>query len=95
MDAIKAKLYSELRKTKQELLERLESEKGSTAINSFIEEELDDIRVAMNKIETGEFGKCEVSGELIPEELLLMIPTLKTLDDCQGLDRYYCKPIYS
>ncbi|MDZ5470721.1 hypothetical protein SM124_03045 [Bacillus sp. 31A1R] len=93
MEAFEERLYSELRKTQEELLERLENGNGSK-VKQWIKEELDDINSAIGKLQKGDFGKCEISGELIPLDLLKQIPTLKTLEDCQGLDRFYCKSIY-
>ena len=86
MDQQQNEIYSELRKTKQELIENLEGGgKSSSIIKSYIEGELKDIEAALQKLEKGTFGTCEVSGELIPEDLLTIVPTLKSIDDCKTL----------
>ena len=86
MDQQQNEIYSELRKTKQELIENLEGGgKSSPIIKSYIEGELKDIEAALQKLAKGTFGTCEVSGELIPEDLLTIVPTLKSIDDCKTL----------
>ncbi|MFE8699001.1 hypothetical protein ACFYKX_00050 [Cytobacillus sp. FJAT-54145] len=95
MDANQEKLYLELRKTRKEIVERLEEGQGSDLIKPMLKEELRDIEIALEKIQNGEFGRCEFSGELIPENLLMMVPTIKTMKDCKNIDRFFCKPIYS
>lgn len=94
MDAKAEGLYSELRNTRQEILERLMEGNGSALIKPILLEELHDIEQTLKKMENGDFGKCEISGELLPEDLLQMIPTLKTLEDCSKLGKYYRKSIY-
>ena len=86
MDQQLNEIYSELRKTKQELIKNLEGGgRSSSIIKSYIEGELKDIEAALQKLEKGTFGTCEVSGELIPEDLLTIVPTLKSIDDCKTL----------
>ena len=85
MDQQQNEIYSELRKTKHELIEKLEEGKCSPNIKPYIEGELKDIESALKKLEKGTFGTCEVSGELIPEDLLTIVPTLKSIDDCKTL----------
>jgi len=94
MDSKVETLYSELRKTRQELIDKLNDKNGSPLVRPFIQEELADIEDTLNKMELGMFGKCEISGEFIPEELLSMIPTIKTMEDCNKMDRFYRKAIY-
>lgn len=94
MDAKAETLYSELRKTRMELIERLEDENASPLVKPMIKEELLDVEDTLNKIELGLFGRCEISGELIPEELLTMVPTIKYLNDYQKIDGYFRKGIF-
>lgn len=86
MDLNTNEIYSDLRKTKEELLQRLNQENCSPIVRPYIEAELKDIETALKKIETGTFGTCEVSGELIPMELLQIIPTLKSMEDCKTVN---------
>ncbi|WP_313798743.1 hypothetical protein [Cytobacillus sp.] len=94
MDAKVEKLYSELRNTRQELLEKLMDDRSSKLIRPFILDELYDVESALERIEKGVFGKCEISGELLPDDILAEVPTLKTLDDCNQLEHYYRKSLY-
>nr|WP_295973956.1 hypothetical protein [uncultured Bacillus sp.] len=90
MDLNTNEIYSELRKTKQELLERLENDCSSPLIKPYLLGELQDIDRALEKLERGTFGTCEISGELLPADVLLMIPTLKSMDDCKTI-RYFLR----
>lgn len=87
------KIYSELRIIKMELEARLEKESGTSFMKTIIKEELRDIDRALERIASGHFGLCELSGENIPQDLLLMVPTITTMGDVNVMDRYYCKPI--
>ena len=84
-------IYSELRSTKEELLQRLENENCSKLVKPYIEGELKDIEAALKKLESGTYGTCELSGELIPEHLLLMVPTLKSIEDCKMMSYFFRK----
>ncbi|GEM_PF-1190406 len=95
MEANLQKLYSELRTIKNELLESLIHEKCSPEIAPIVEEELKDIEETLEKIEAGKFGLCECSGQLIPDAYLYMVPTIKSIEDVNEINRYYCKPIFS
>ncbi|WP_428908721.1 TraR/DksA family transcriptional regulator [Niallia sp. Krafla_26] len=92
MDPQYFEIYSELRTTKQELLKKIETG-SSPLVQPYIEAELQDIDTAITKIENGTFGTCEVSGELIPDELLSIVPTLKSIDDCKTLQYLIHKSI--
>lgn len=95
MEAQEKELYSELRKMRKELKDSLHNGKCSSLIRPIIEDELKDIEETIERMEEGKFGLCEISGELIPDELLLMVPTLKSLDDVDNISKYFCKPIYN
>ena len=94
MDAKAEGLYTELRNTRQEILERLMEGNSSALIKPILLEELHDIEQTLSKIVSGSFGKCEISGELLPADLLQMIPTLKTMEDCSRLGKFYRKSIF-
>ncbi|MBN2329111.1 MAG: TraR/DksA C4-type zinc finger protein [Candidatus Omnitrophica bacterium] len=45
---------------------------------------LQDINRALNKIEDGTYGICEMSGKLISDERLVAIPTARYSVECQA-----------
>lgn len=87
------KLYTELRITQIELATTLRVKRDSK-INKYIEEELKDVEETMQKLENGNFGMCEMSGELLPVDLLEMIPTIRTKEDINSIQAYYRKSIH-
>jgi len=88
-------IYNELRETKTELLAYLNSENTNERILQYIKAELDDIDSALQKMENGEYGKCEISGEILPQEILQSIPTAKSSYEIAQLEQYCRKPLYS
>ena len=86
-------LYTELRMTQIELATTLRVKRQSK-INQYIEAELKDVEESMKRLENGDFGTCEISGELIPEEILAMIPTAKSKQDLQKMQHFYRKGFY-
>lgn len=95
MEAHEQKLYSELRKIRKELQASLMQETCSDLIRPIIKDELKDIEETIERIERGKYGLCEISGELIPDNYLSMVPTIKSLDDVDEISKYFCKPIYN
>jgi RNA polymerase-binding transcription factor DksA len=94
MEANVKKLYSELRRTKKELVERLENGACSSNIQLLLNDELQDVDCAISKITAGTYGTCELSGELIPIEILEAIPTIKSIREVEKMGEYYRKSIY-
>lgn len=88
-------IYNELRVTKTELLAYLNSDNSNERILQYIEAELEDIDTALMKIENGEYGRCEISGEFLPPEVLKSIPTAKSAYEIANLEQYCRKPLYS
>ncbi|GKU82399.1 hypothetical protein [Niallia sp. NCCP-28] len=86
-------LYTELRMTQIELMTTLRVKRKSK-INQYIEAELKDVEESMKRLENGDFGKCEISGELIPEDILSMIPLVKSNQDIQKMQYFYRKGFY-
>ncbi|MFK9092352.1 hypothetical protein [Bacillus salipaludis] len=84
----------ELRQTKEEIEFSLKNKQKKNWLTSILEEELKDINAAIQKFEDGNFGQCEISGEFLPEDLLNMIPTLKSIKDSEDLESYCKKTIY-
>ena len=93
MNSTVEKLYTELRLTQIELATTLRVKRDSK-INKYIEEELTDVEETMQKLESGNFGMCEMSGELLPFDLLEMIPTIRTKSDINSIQSYYRKSIH-
>ena len=88
-------LYEELRRTKEELIECLEQHDARSPVFKYIEEELKDVEHALIKIESGDFGRCEHSGELIPLVMLGILPTARSTEDFRKLNAYLRKSLYS
>ncbi|MEW8969135.1 hypothetical protein [Mesobacillus jeotgali] len=88
-------IYNELRETKTELLTYLNYGQRDERILHYIKDELRDIEAALKKMENGEYGKCEISGEYLPYEFLQTIPTARSAVELDDIEQYYRKPIYS
>ena len=58
--------------------DEIESFEENRAILSKLETRFNDIKLALDKIKNGTYGKCEVGGEDIPEERLEANPSAKT-----------------
>ncbi|MDF2789602.1 MAG: hypothetical protein K0S80_2700 [Neobacillus sp.] len=95
MNAMQEELFWELRKTQLEIVRSLRNKQKNEWIVTVLEDELEDITIAMQKLEEGNFGHCETSGEPIPEYLLKIMPTIKTSKDSEILEHFYRKPINS
>ncbi|EKN66360.1 hypothetical protein BABA_16467 [Neobacillus bataviensis LMG 21833] len=90
MNAMQEKLFLELRQTRDEIENSLKSKQRQNWLRIILEEELQDLNAAIQKFENGSYGQCEISGELIPEDLLKIIPTLRSLKDSEDVESY-CK----
>lgn len=93
MHVLQEKLFLELRQTKEEIEISLKTKQKQDWLTAILKEELDDVEIAIKKMDSGSFGQCEVSGELLPIELLKTIPTIKTLRETEKLGRFYRKTI--
>ncbi|MEH7353038.1 hypothetical protein V7150_05595 [Neobacillus drentensis] len=94
MNAMQEQLFLELRQTQAEIEKSLKNQQKQAWLTSILEEELEDVDTALRKFKAGNFGKCEISGEMMPDYLLKMIPTLKSIKDSEDLETYCKKPIY-
>jgi RNA polymerase-binding transcription factor DksA len=94
MNALYERIYMELRQTEQEIKESLQNRQENDWLSSILEDELADIAFTLSKIEKGNFGQSEISGEMLPGKLLKTIPTLKSLDDLHSLNSYYRIPLH-
>ena len=95
MNAMQEELFWELRKTQLEIVRSLRNKQKNEWIVTVLEDELEDITTAIQKLEEGNFGQCETSGEPIPEYLLKIMPTIKNSRDSEILEHFYRKPINS
>lgn len=95
MEANIKELYNELRVTEQEITQKLSDKTLEEWFGKILRDELFDIKWAIDKFDCGRFGKCEISGELLPQELIKMMPTVKSLQDLQGIDSFCRKPLTS
>ncbi|WP_442599429.1 hypothetical protein [Neobacillus sp. D3-1R] len=93
MKVFEKKLYEELRDMEREMKNKLELNMVSSKIKNYVEEELKDIKVTLRKIECGDYGKCEISGELIPYDLLTSVPIAQSIDDFNKMKTYFKKPL--
>jgi RNA polymerase-binding transcription factor DksA len=92
MKVFEKKLYEELRDFEREMKVKLEKNLVDQKIKLFVEAELQDIQTTLNKLECGEYGKCEMSGELMPYDLLAAVPTAKTINDFEDMKGFFKKP---
>ena len=45
------------------------------------------LQLALERIDTGEFGVCKVCGELIPEERMMEVPNATKCVDCKEKEK--------
>ncbi|NWQ43895.1 hypothetical protein MLOOGBEN_24645 [Bacillus sp. EB106-08-02-XG196] len=95
MNAMQEQLFWELRKTQIEILKSLNNKQKNEWMIPILEDELADISTAIQKLEEGNFGQCETSGEPLPEHLLKIMPTIKSSKDSDNLEHFYKKPFIS
>ncbi|CRK80559.1 hypothetical protein [Neobacillus massiliamazoniensis] len=93
MNAMQEKLFLELRHTQAEIENSLKKEQNPDWFIRILEDELTDIKIAIKKMSDGSFGKCEISGEIMPIDLIKNIPTLKSINDSKKLNSFYRKAI--
>lgn len=66
---------------KNEVADKMEEFETNSAILKQLETQLLDVNAALQKIEEGKYGICEVSGEEISEERLEANPAARTCKD--------------
>ncbi|MCM3149495.1 TraR/DksA family transcriptional regulator [Bacillus pumilus] len=88
-------IYTELLQMKEELQAKLfeyasfrspaehvsMNEVQTATLLYHIKEELQDVSLAIAKIEQGTFGICEATGDVIPLEQMSILPTARTAND--------------
>jgi RNA polymerase-binding transcription factor DksA len=95
MNAMQEQLFWELRKTQIEIIRSLKNKQKNEWMVPILEDELADINTAIQKLADGNFGQCETSGEPLPDDLLKIMPTIKSSKDTDELEHFYKKPIIS
>lgn len=93
MNADTQKLLLELRQTKTEIEHSLAAKKEKNWLTAILEDELADVNKALFKMAEGNFGYCEISGELLPTEFLTAIPTIRSIKDTERIENFLKKPI--
>ncbi|MGM9986590.1 MAG: TraR/DksA family transcriptional regulator [Bacillaceae bacterium] len=63
-------------------LENTENVKNKYLLHT-IQDDLNDVEIALQKINEGTYGICEETGEKIPINILQAIPTARTIYDLQ------------
>jgi RNA polymerase-binding transcription factor DksA len=92
MKVFEKKLYEDLRDFERELENKLKNDLVHQKIKKYVEAELRDVQTTLQKLECGQFGKCEMSGELMPYDLLYEVPIAKSLEDFDKMKNYLKKP---
>ena len=93
MNALQEQLFLELRQSKKEIESSLKAKGNNNWLTAILEDELSDICLAIEKIKKSKYGECEISGELIPENVLKMVPTARSLNDVQKLNTFCRKQL--
>lgn len=60
-----------------------------------IKEELKDVKHALNKLYTGNYGICEKTSQMMPLEKLHLIPTARTIHDFSITDYFEKNTVFS
>jgi RNA polymerase-binding transcription factor DksA len=57
-------------------------------IQQYIDEEITEVKQALNRFRDNQYGYCEMSGEEIPYDFIKMNPTCTSLDDALEWRRF-------
>ena len=63
---------------RNETADQIENYESNTSILKQLETQYSDVNNALNKIVSGTYGKCEICGEIIPEDRLEANPSART-----------------
>ena len=74
--------FNEIGTDEDENASEVEEYTDNLAMESALEKQLKDIMEALNKIESGNYGKCENCGANIPAERLMAYPSAKKCLNC-------------
>jgi DnaK suppressor protein len=59
---------------------------NNLTITTELQTQLQEVEIALEKIEKGEYGKCEVCGEDISEQRLMVLPSASTCREHMEVD---------
>jgi len=65
-----------------DMADRAEDYEERSSTLNVLEARLNDIKNALSKIESGEYGKCEICQNPIQEERLAVNPSARTCENC-------------
>ena len=74
--------FNEIGKDEDENASEIEEYTDNLALESTLEKQLEDIKESLEKIEAGNYGKCENCGADIPMERLRAYPAAKKCLNC-------------
>lgn len=86
-------LYFDLIAMKEDLEHHLATKNLSSYVKQLTEEELLDINSTLGKLESGFYGICEETGELLPEDLLKFQPTVRSITEVKSILQFFKKPV--
>ncbi len=65
----------------------MENDETMLAIGAAAKAEIREIKIALHRIETGEYGTCTACGKHIPKERLALLPWTGVCASCVGVGR--------
>lgn len=88
-----AQIKAELELTKTELEEGLNrtsyyDREKLNQVDHHIQAELQDVKRTLLKMELGLYGICEETGDRIPSELLIVVPTVRTRREAEAMTQF-------
>ncbi|HHW35755.1 MAG TPA: molecular chaperone DnaK [Bacillales bacterium] len=93
MNDLYAPIKTELELTRTELEDGLNrtsyfDREKLIQVGHHIQAELQDVKRTLLKMELGLYGICEETGERIPYELLMVVPTVRTLREAEAMTQF-------
>lgn len=93
MNDLYAQIKAELELTRTELEQGLNrtsyyDREKSNQVDQHIQAELLDVKRTLLKLDLGLYGFCEETGERIPSELLMVVPTVRTLGEAEAMTQF-------
>lgn len=89
-----ADLYFELLSMRADLKKHLNHQLLSEDVKRLAEEELADIERSLEKWRRGSYGICEETGALIPSEVLMFQPLIRSIHEAKTVINYLKKPVH-